>query len=58
LVTASEDANSRNEARITRSKRRSTDFVRDEKLNRREERTAQYDFYEQEKDPLYGPALA
>lgn len=33
-------ANSRNEARITRSERRSTYFARDERINRRKERAA------------------
>ncbi|KYN09088.1 hypothetical protein ALC57_18799 [Trachymyrmex cornetzi] len=31
-------ANSRNEARVTRSERRSTDFAREEKVSRRKER--------------------
>ncbi|EZA47766.1 hypothetical protein X777_15276, partial [Ooceraea biroi] len=51
-------ANSRNEARITRSERRSTTFSRAQRMNRREERSALQDFYEQEEGPLYGPGLA
>lgn len=51
-------ANSRNEACITRSERYSTDFARDERINRREEKAALQDLYEQEEGSLFGPGLA
>jgi len=45
-------ANSRNESRIIRSKRRSSSFAKDETMSG-EERAVQQDFYEHEKGPLY-----
>lgn len=51
-------ANSRNEARITRSQQRLTNFARNERINRREERVAPQDLYEQEEGSPYGAGLA
>lgn len=51
-------ANSRDEARIDRSERRSTDAVKQARIDHREERSIEQEFFEQEEGPQYGPGLA
>ena len=48
----------RNDNRITRSQQRLSDFAKQFRIDRREDRTAQNDMFETEEGLLYGPGLA
>ena len=50
--------NFRNDTRVNRSERRSSDLAKLARIDRREERSAQQDWFEQEEGPLYGPGIA
>ena len=49
-------ANSRNEARVIRSEQRSTDFAREKKASRRQEKEDFRNFYKE--SLFYGPGVA
>jgi len=48
----------RDQARIDRSERRSSDFAKQARIEAREEQAALQDFYEAEEGVLYGPGIA
>lgn len=50
-------ANSRDESRIDRSEKRSTDAAKKARIATREEKSAEQDFFEHEEGPLYGLGL-